>query len=108
MAAQTILVVEDEPRIAAIAADYLQHGRYRVETAADGATALERAAALQPSLIVLDLGLPAVDGLEVTRLLRPRSAVPIIMVTARVAEEERLLGLETGADDYITKPFSPR
>jgi DNA-binding response OmpR family regulator len=108
MASQTILVVEDEPRIAAIAADYLRHAGYRVETASDGAQALDRAAAAQPSLIVLDLGLPVVDGLEVARALREHSSVPIIMVTARAAEEDRLIGLESGADDYITKPFSPR
>jgi DNA-binding response OmpR family regulator len=108
MAAQTVLVVEDEPRIAAIATDYLRHAGYRVETVADGAQALERAAGLKPDLIVLDLGLPLVDGLDVARPQRPTSPVPIIMVTARVAEEDRLVGLETGADDYLTKPFSPR
>jgi DNA-binding response OmpR family regulator len=105
---QIILVVEDEPRIAGIAADYLRHAGYEVATAADGVQALERAAALRPDLIVLDLGLPRLDGLEVARTLRVRSAVPIIMLTARVEEDDRLAGLETGADDYLTKPFSPR
>ena len=108
MPAQTILVVEDEPRIAAIAADYLRHAGYEVAVAADGAQALEAARTVRPDLVVLDLGLPGIDGLEVTRTLRSGSAVPIIMVTARVEEADRLLGLETGADDYLTKPFSPR
>ena len=108
MPAQTILVVEDEPRIAAIAADYLRHAGYQVAVAADGAQALEAVRTVRPDLVVLDLGLPGIDGLEVTRTLRSGSAVPIIMVTARVEEADRLLGLETGADDYLTKPFSPR
>jgi two-component system, OmpR family, alkaline phosphatase synthesis response regulator PhoP len=108
MHAQTILVVEDEPRIAGIAADYLRHAGYVVTVATDGAQALEKARGLRPDLIVLDLGLPRVDGMEVARTLRAESAVPIIMVTARVEEADRLLGLETGADDYLTKPFSPR
>jgi two-component system, OmpR family, alkaline phosphatase synthesis response regulator PhoP len=107
MPAQTILVVEDEPRIAAIAADYLRHAGYGVTVASDGAQALEHAKA-RPDLIVLDLGLPGIDGIDVARRLRRESAVPIIMVTARVEEADRLLGLETGADDYLTKPFSPR
>jgi len=105
---QTVLVVDDEPRIAAIAADYLRHAGYQVAVAADGAQALEAARTVRPDLVVLDLGLPGLDGLEVTRTLRSGSAVPIIMVTARVEEADRLLGLETGADDYLTKPFSPR
>jgi two-component system, OmpR family, alkaline phosphatase synthesis response regulator PhoP len=107
MPAQTILVVEDEPRIAAIVADYLRHAGYAVTVATDGARALEQAKA-HPDLIVLDLGLPGIDGIDVARRLRRGSAVPIIMVTARVEEADRLLGLETGADDYVTKPFSPR
>jgi len=108
MPAQTILVVEDEPRIAAIAADYLRHAGYAVIVARDGAEALHRVGASRPDLVVLDLGLPAVDGLEVARTIRAGSSLPIIMVTARVAEGDRLTGLETGADDYLTKPFSPR
>jgi two-component system alkaline phosphatase synthesis response regulator PhoP len=108
MPAQTILVVEDEPRIAAIAADYLRHAGYAVSVVTDGAQALEQARALRPDLIVLDLGLPSMDGLDVARALRTGSSVPIIMVTARVDEPDRLRGLEIGADDYLTKPFSPR
>jgi DNA-binding response OmpR family regulator len=108
MPEQTILVVEDEPRIAAIAADYLRHAGFRVAIATDGAQALRTAAATRPDLVVLDLGLPGLDGIEVARSLRSGSAVAIIMVTARVEEADRLLGLETGADDYLTKPFSPR
>jgi two-component system, OmpR family, alkaline phosphatase synthesis response regulator PhoP len=108
MAAQTILVVDDEPRIAAIAADYLRHAGYAVTLAADGAQALDTARTLRPDLIVLDLRLPGIDGIEVARRLREGSSVPIIMLTARVEEADRLLGLETGADDYLTKPFSPR
>jgi len=108
MPAQTILVVEDEPRIAAITADYLRHAGYTVVVARDGAEALHRVGASRPDLVVLDLGLPAVDGLEVARTIRAGSSLPIIMVTARSAEEDRLTGLDSGADDYLTKPFSPR
>jgi two-component system alkaline phosphatase synthesis response regulator PhoP len=106
--AQTVLVVDDEPRIAAIAADYLRHAGYAVLTAADGVQALELARTKRPDLVVLDLGLPKLGGLEVTRALRAETAIPIVMLTARVEESDRLLGLELGADDYITKPFSPR
>jgi two-component system alkaline phosphatase synthesis response regulator PhoP len=106
--AQTILLVDDEPRIAAIGADYLRHAGYAVLTAADGAIALQLARTTAPDLIVLDLGLPKVDGVQVARTLRAESNVPIIMLTARVEESDRLLGLEIGADDYVTKPFSPR
>jgi two-component system alkaline phosphatase synthesis response regulator PhoP len=106
--AQTVLLVDDEPRIAAIGADYLRHAGYAVLTAADGAAALKIARAKAPDLIVLDIGLPQLNGLEVARTLRAESNVPIIMLTARVEESDRLLGLEIGADDYITKPFSPR
>jgi two-component system alkaline phosphatase synthesis response regulator PhoP len=106
--AQTVLVVDDEPRIAAIAADYLRHAGYAVLTAADGVQALQLARTKRPDLVVLDLGLPGLGGLEVARALRVESAVPIVMLTARVEESDRLLGLELGADDYITKPFSPR
>jgi DNA-binding response OmpR family regulator len=106
--AQTVLLVDDEPRIAAIGADYLRHAGFAVLTAADGAAALQLARATAPDLIVLDLGLPTLDGVEIARTLRTESNVPIIMLTARVAESDRLLGLELGADDYMTKPFSPR
>jgi DNA-binding response OmpR family regulator len=105
---QTVLVVDDEPRIAAIAADYLRHAGYSVLTAGDGAEALALARSKRPDLVVLDLGLPRLGGLEVARTLRAETAVPIVMLTARVEESDRLLGLEIGADDYITKPFSPR
>ena len=105
---QMVLVVEDEPRIAAIAADYLRHAGYAVVTATDGMEALRLARTKQPDLVVLDLGLPRLGGLDVARTLRAETAVPIVMLTARVEESDRLLGLEIGADDYITKPFSPR
>jgi DNA-binding response OmpR family regulator len=103
-----ILVVDDERRIAEIARDYLERAGYRVTMAGDGADALAVARALQPDLIVLDLGLPRMDGLDVTRTLRTQSNVPIIMLTARVDESDTLIGLELGADDYMTKPFSPK
>ena len=105
---KTILVVEDEPSIAQIAADYLQHGGFGVITASNGVDALAQARAQRPDLIVLDLGLPRLDGLEVARTLRREGDVPIIMLTARIDEGDRLAGLELGADDYVTKPFSPR
>jgi DNA-binding response OmpR family regulator len=105
---QTVLVVDDEPRIAAIAADYLRHAGYAVLTAADGAEALALARTRRPDLVVLDLGLPGLGGLDVATTLRGETEVPIVMLTARVEESDRLLGLELGADDYITKPFSPR
>ena len=103
-----ILVVDDEPRIAEIARDYLERAGYRVTMAANGADALAFARAQRPDLIVLDLGLPHMDGLDVTRTLRRQSSVPIIMLTARVEESDKLVGLELGADDYVTKPFSPK
>ncbi len=105
---ETILVVDDEPKIVKQARDYLERSRFRVIAAADGKTALAMARREQPDLIVLDLNLPEMDGLEVCRALRRESDVPIIMLTARVEETDRLIGLELGADDYITKPFSPR
>ena len=105
---ETILVVDDEPKIVKQAQDYLQRGGYRVVTAGDGTTAMAVARHERPDLIVLDLNLPGLDGLDVCRALRRESDVPIIMLTARVEETDRLIGLELGADDYITKPFSPR
>ena len=105
---KTILVVEDEPSIAQIASDYLQHGGFGVITASNGVDALAQARAQRPDLIVLDLGLPRLDGLEVAKTLRREGDVPIIMLTARIDEADRLAGLELGADDYVTKPFSPR
>ncbi len=103
-----ILVVDDEPRIAEIARDYLERAGYRVSTAGNGADALAFARTQRPDLIVLDLGLPKMDGLDFTRTLRKQSNVPIIMLTARVDESDKLIGLELGADDYVTKPFSPK
>jgi len=103
-----ILLVDDEPRIARIARDYLEHAGYAVVTAGDGKEALDLARARAPSLVVLDLNLPGIDGLQVARLLRRDGDIPIIMLTARVEESDRLAGLDLGADDYITKPFSPR
>jgi two-component system alkaline phosphatase synthesis response regulator PhoP len=103
-----ILVVDDEPRIAEICRDYLQRAGFRVITASSGEDALSLARARRPDLIVLDLRLPGMDGLDVTRALRKQSNVPIIMLTARVEESDKLIGLELGADDYVTKPFSPR
>jgi len=105
---ETILVVDDEPKIVKLARDYLEGGGFRVVTAADGKTALAVARHDRPDLIVLDLNLPGLDGLDVCRALRRESDVPIIMLTARVQEADRLIGLELGADDYVTKPFSPR
>ncbi len=105
---ETILVVDDEPKIVKQARDYLENGGFRVIAAGDGKTALAMARSDQPDLVVLDLNLPKMDGLDVCRALRRESDVPIIMLTARVEETDRLIGLELGADDYITKPFSPR
>ena len=103
-----ILVVDDEPRIAELARDYLERAGFRVDVAGNGADALAMARTRVPDLIVLDLGLPKMDGLDVTRTLRKHSNVPIIMLTARVDESDKLIGLELGADDYVTKPFSPK
>jgi two-component system, OmpR family, alkaline phosphatase synthesis response regulator PhoP len=103
-----ILVVDDEPRIAEICRDYLERAGFKVMIASNGADALTLARTKQPDLVVLDLGLPKMDGLDVTRALRKRSNVPIIMLTARVEESDKLIGLELGADDYLTKPFSPK
>jgi DNA-binding response OmpR family regulator len=103
-----ILVVEDDPRTAASLALYLRHGGYEVETAVTGAAALDLAARRPPDLVVLDLMLPEVPGLDVCRALRARGDTPIIMLTARATEDDKLRGLDAGADDYVTKPFSPR
>jgi two-component system, OmpR family, alkaline phosphatase synthesis response regulator PhoP len=105
---ETILVVDDEPKIVKLARDYLEKSGFRIVTAADGTTALAQARHERPDLIVLDLNLPGMDGLDVCRALRRTSDVPIIMLTARADEADRLIGLELGADDYIVKPFSPR
>lgn len=103
-----ILLVDDEPKIAQLARDYLESAGFSVLTAGDGKAALEAARSAKPDLIVLDLGLPEMDGLDVTRAVRKESDVPIIMLTARGEESDRLVGLELGADDYIVKPFSPK
>jgi two-component system alkaline phosphatase synthesis response regulator PhoP len=103
-----VLVVDDEPKIVKQARDYLENSGFRVLVAGNGQTALEMARHDRPDLIVLDLNLPEMDGLDICRALRRESDVPIVMLTARVAETDRLIGLELGADDYITKPFSPR
>ena len=103
-----ILVVEDELKIARLVRDYLHQAGFAVVEAADGRSALTLARTERPDMIVLDLGLPEIDGLDVTRRLRADSAVPIIMLTARSEESDRIVGLELGADDYIVKPFSPK
>ena len=105
---KTILVVDDEPKIATLARDYLEHAGFAVLTAGDGPSALMTIRQRRPDLVVLDLGLPGLDGLDVTRELRRDSSIPIVMLTARDDELDKLLGLELGADDYLTKPFSPR
>jgi len=105
---ELVLVVDDEPKIVKLAQDYLQQAGFRVVMASDGSTAIAAARHERPDLIVLDLNLPDKDGIDVCRVLRRESDVPIIMLTARDAETDRLIGLELGADDYITKPFSPR
>jgi DNA-binding response OmpR family regulator len=104
----TILVVDDEPKIVQLARDYLEHAGFEVLTAGDGASALHAVRTRAPALVVLDIGLPGLDGLDVTREIRSRAATPIVMLTARDTELDKLLGLELGADDYVTKPFSPR
>src|SRR5579859_6158506 len=111
VATRTILVVDDEPGIVTLVRDYLDRAGFRVLTAGDGTTALRLARAERPSLLVLDLMIPGLDGLDLTRALRHDPAtqkLPIIMLTARVEEADRLIGLELGADDYVVKPFSPR
>jgi DNA-binding response OmpR family regulator len=105
---KTVLVVDDEPRIVQLARDYLEHAGFAVLAASDGRAALQIARSRHPDLVVLDLGLPGLDGLDVTRALRADGNLPIVMLTARDDELDKLLGLELGADDYLTKPFSPR
>ena len=105
---KTILVVDDEPKIVQLARDYLEAAGFTVVAAADGASALQATRTRHPDLIVLDLGLPVMDGLDVTRAIRRDSRLPIIMLTARGDESDKLVGLELGADDYVTKPFSPK
>jgi DNA-binding response OmpR family regulator len=104
----TILVADDEKHIVQLVKLYLTNEGYQVETAADGQEALEKARRLRPDLIVLDLMMPRLDGWEVCRRLRKESNVPIIMLTARTEDVDKIVGLELGADDYVTKPFNPR
>ena len=104
----TILIVEDEPELVKILRSYLEKGGYSVLTAARGDSGLALWESHEPDLVILDLNLPGLDGLDVARAIRRQKETPIIMVTARVEETDRLIGLELGADDYITKPFSPR
>ncbi len=106
--ASTILVVDDEENIVQLARLYLNREGFRVEAAHDGAQALEKAKSLRPDLIILDLMMPEMDGLSVCKELRKNSNVPIIILTARGDDVDRVVGLELGADDYVTKPFNPR
>jgi DNA-binding response OmpR family regulator len=106
MTQQRILVVEDDARIADLIAKNLEAAGFECQQAADGGRALAEFTRFKPNLVVLDVGLPGPDGLEVTRRIRRESDVPILMVTARAGESDKLLGLEIGADDYVTKPFS--
>ena len=108
MSATHIVVVEDEPKIARLLADYLENDGYRVTLLADGAQAVETIRAQDPAFVILDLMLPGKDGLTICKELRQFSQVPVMMLTARVDEIDRLLGLELGADDYVCKPFMPR
>ena len=108
MSEPTILVVDDEPSISEVVSIYLGRAGYRVLVAEDGEAALKLLEEQPPDLVVLDLMLPKVDGLEITRRLRAEGDIPIIMLTARREETDRIVGLEMGADDYVVKPFSPR
>ena len=104
----SVLVADDERHIVQLVKLYLSNEGYRVETAADGQEALDKARRLRPDLVVLDLMMPRLDGLEVCRRLRKESNVPVIMLTARTEDVDKIVGLELGADDYVTKPFNPR
>jgi two-component system, OmpR family, alkaline phosphatase synthesis response regulator PhoP len=108
VAMQHVLVVDDEPVIVEVVRDYLADAGFRVSTARSGEEALRHVRSVRPDLLVLDLGLPGVDGLDVARELQQSAPVPIIMLTARGEEADRVVGLELGADDYLVKPFSPR
>src|SRR6266516_2957980 len=105
---QSVLVVEDEASIASFVSMYLKNAGYEVRTATNGADALTSVQSQQPSLIVLDLMLPDIDGIEICRRIRQKSEVPILMLTARDEDVDKIIGLEVGADDYMTKPFNPR
>jgi DNA-binding response OmpR family regulator len=108
MSSTEIMIVEDEPSIAEVVSLYLKRAGYQVTSLNDGKTALKRLEQQMPDLLVLDLMLPGIDGLAITRWVRDRSDLPIIMLTARRAEGDRIAGLEMGADDYVVKPFSPQ
>ncbi len=108
MARRKVLVVDDEPMVTEVVGRYLGQEGFEVATAADGETALSLARQWSPDLVVLDLMLPGMDGLEVCRTLHRESRVPVVMLTARGEEADRIVGLELGADDYVVKPFSPR
>lgn len=108
MMSERILIVDDEQRIIDLAQMYIEQEGYQVDSATDGLQALEKILADEPALIVLDLMLPSIDGLEICRRVRNQSDVPIIMLTARSDDIDKIVGLELGADDYLTKPFNPR
>jgi DNA-binding response OmpR family regulator len=108
VAEQTVVIVEDDPSIADLVELYLRQAGYRVLQASSGERGLELVRDHQPDLVVLDIGLPGIDGLEVCRQLRATTSVPVLFLTARDGEVDRIVGLELGADDYVTKPFSPR
>ena len=108
MAEHKVLIVEDEPMVAEVVERYLRRDGYQVQTVASGPAALDEFSRFRPDLVVLDLMLPGLDGREVCRRIRARSQTPVIMLTARGDEVDKLVGLELGADDYVTKPFSPR
>jgi DNA-binding response OmpR family regulator len=107
-ASPLVLIIDDDPNVSEVVGRYLEREGYQVDTVADGALGLERALADLPDLVVLDLMLPSMGGLEVCRALRSVAPVPVIMLTARGEEADRIAGLELGADDYVAKPFSPR
>ena len=108
MAGQTVLIIEDDPKIVQLLRLYLERDGYQVHSAGDGVSGLEAFERTGPDAVILDLMLPRLDGIEVCRRLRSGSEVPILMLTARVEEVDKLLGLSLGADDYVKKPFSPR
>jgi two-component system OmpR family response regulator len=108
MSESTILIVEDEKNIASLVKLYLENEGFKVQHITDGSLAIETVDRIHPSLVILDLMLPGMDGLEICRRLRAKGGVPIIMLTARDQEVDKVVGLEVGADDYVTKPFSPR
>jgi DNA-binding response OmpR family regulator len=105
---KTVLLVDDEPQIVKVLKGYLENAGYRIVSALDGISALDLFAREKPDFVILDLNLPSIDGLDICRRIRDTSNVPILMLTARTEEADRIIGLELGADDYIVKPFSPR